>query len=175
MNKVYLSPSRQSNSFGVGDFGSEEYRMNLIADIVERKLLETGEYVVYRNKENMTKQDIIKDSNNTNSDVHIAIHSYYGKGQGIITYPKVGDEKSNGFAKEIYKELYKEYYDKTKDNGLIYDEKVIEIMGVKSAAVLIQVGCHDNLKDVQWIIQNKELIGEAIVRGIIKGFKLKPC
>ena len=87
----------------------------------------------------------------------------------------MGDEKSNGFAKEIYKELYKEYYDKTKDNGLIYDEKVIEIMGVKSAAVLIQVGCHDNLKDVQWIIQNKELIGEAIVRGIIKGFKLKPC
>ena len=59
MNKVYLSPSRQSNSFGVGDFGSEEYRMNLIADIVERKLLETGEYVVYRNKENMTKQDTI--------------------------------------------------------------------------------------------------------------------
>ena len=45
MYKVYLSPSTQDKSFGIGDFGVEEFRMNQIADAVEEVLLKDGEYL----------------------------------------------------------------------------------------------------------------------------------
>jgi len=175
MYKVYLSPSTQDKSFGVEDFGVEEFRMNQIADEVEKELLKRKKYVVYRNKTSMNKEDIIEDSNNLNVDVHIAIHSYYGKRQGPECYTQVGSEVSNGFAKSIYQEVNKTYYDKNIDNGIFYDESIVEIMKVKRPAVLVQIGCHENKEDVNWIIKNTKKIGIAIANGIEKGFKLKPC
>lgn len=175
MYKVYLSPSSQSKSFGVGDFGVEDFRMNQIADVVEQMLLQTGEYAVFRNVSGMTKEEIIKDSNEVKPDIHIAIHSNYGNKQGCECYVKVGDEKSNGFGKEIYKEVLALYYDKSIDNGLVYDGNVIEINRVEASAILIEVGCHDNPNDVKWMIANIDNIGRAIYRGIEKGFSLKVC
>ena len=175
MYKVYLSPSTQDKSFGVGDFGVEEFRMNQIADVVEQALLEDGEYVVFRNVSGMTKEEIIKDSNDINPNIHVAIHSNYGNKSGCECYVKVGDEPSNGFGKEVYKEVLAIHYDKSIDNGLIYDENVIEINKVASPAILIEVGCHDNQDDAKWIIENIHNIGKAIARGIAKGFALKAC
>ena len=175
MYKVYLSPSTQDKSFGVGNFGTEEFRMNQIADVVEKRLLDIGEYLVFRDKGGMNKDEIIKDSNKQNIDIHVAIHSNFGDKKGIETYIKVGDEKSNGFGKEVYKELIKIYYDKNIDNGLMYDESIKEIMNVKSPAILVEVGGHDNKEDSIWIITNIENIGIAIANGIVKGFALKPC
>lgn len=175
MYKVYLSPSTQSKSFGIGDFGVEEFRMNQIADVVERALLESGEYAVFRNVSDMTKEEIIKDSNEVNPNIHVAIHSNYGNKPGCECYVKVGDEVSNGFGKEVYREVLTIYYNKNVDNGLVYDKNVIEINRVESPAILIEVGCHDNKTDAEWIIANIEKIGKAIARGIEKGFTLKPC
>ena len=50
---VFLSPSAQEYNIGLGNFGSEEYRMNRIADIIEKRLIDDG-YVVYRNNPNET-------------------------------------------------------------------------------------------------------------------------
>lgn len=36
MVKVYISPSSQEDNRGVGNYGTEEVRMNQIADVVER-------------------------------------------------------------------------------------------------------------------------------------------
>lgn len=38
--KIYLSPSVQSFNLGYGDYGSEKYRMQQLADIVEQKLMD---------------------------------------------------------------------------------------------------------------------------------------
>ena len=48
---IFLSPSTQEFNVGYGDFGTEEYRMNRIADIVEQLLKSQG-YTVYRNDPN---------------------------------------------------------------------------------------------------------------------------
>lgn len=175
MYKIYLSPSTQDKSFGVGDFGTEEFRMNQIADVVERKLLESGEFLVFRNKPNMTKNQIIDESNNLKIDMHIAVHSNYGGAMGPECFVKVGDEKSNGIAKEIYKSIMKVYHDKSIDNGLSYNKDIVEIMGVEASAVLVEVGYHDNVKDARWIVGNIEKIGVAIAEGIIASLKLKIC
>ena len=175
MYKVYLSPSTQDKSFGIGDFGVEEFRMNQIADVVQQDLLQRGEYAVFRNVSGMTKEEIIKDSNEIKPNIHVAIHSNYGNRPGCECYVKVGDELSNGFGKEVYKEVLALHYNKSIDNGLIYDKNVIEINKVSSPAILIEVGCHDNENDSKWMVANIERIGKAIARGIIKGFKLKVC
>lgn len=175
MYKVYLSPSTQTKSFGVGDFGVEEFRMNQICDVVERDLLQRGDYAVFRNVAGMTKEEIITDSNEVNPNIHVAIHSNYGNKPGCECYVKVGDEISNGFGKEIYKEVLALYYNKSIDNGLVYDKNVIEINKVNSPAILIEVGCHDNQNDSKWMVENIENIGHAISRGIEKGFTLKVC
>jgi len=175
MYKVYLSPSTQDKSFGVGDFGTEEFRMNQIADVVERLLIQDGEYAVFRNVPDMTREEIINDSNDTNPNIHVAIHSNYGNRPGPECYIKVGDETSNGFGKEVYRELMSIYHDKSIDNGLVYDENIVEINKVKSPAILIAVGCHDIETDAKWIVENIEIIGRAIADGIQKGFTLKVC
>ena len=175
MYKIYLSPSTQNKSFGVGNFGTEEYRMNEITNVVEKKLLETGNFLIFRNKPNMPKKDIIKESNDLKTDMHIAIHSNYGGAQGPECFVKVGDERSNGIAKEIYKSLMRIYYDKNIDNGLSYNNEIVEIMSVEASGVLVEVGYHDNIKDAKWIIENVEKIGNAIAEGIINSLKLKIC
>ena len=85
MRSVYLSPSLQEWNIGVGDFGTEEQRMNEIADIVERELKNKG-YIVYRNRPEQTLKQVVEESNNLNPNIHVAIHSnasgegYNGKG-----------------------------------------------------------------------------------------------
>ena len=151
MYKIYLSPSTQDKSFGVGEYGTEEYRMNMVADVVERILVGSGDFVVYRNRRGMNKDEIIKESNILKVDIHIAIHSNYGGDKGPECFPKINCERSNGVAKEIYKSLMSVYYDKEADNGITYNNKIVEMMNVNSPAVLVEVGYHDNIKDVEWI------------------------
>lgn len=73
MPRIYLSPSLQEyNPFYGG--GSEEEVMNLIADAMEPYLAADGiEYL--RNAPEMTLGQAIADSNNSNVDFHLAIHS----------------------------------------------------------------------------------------------------
>ena len=73
MPRIYLSPSLQEyNPFYGG--GSEEEVMNLIADAMEPYLAADGiEYLC--NAPEMTLGQAIADSNNSNVDFHLAIHS----------------------------------------------------------------------------------------------------
>lgn len=175
MYKIYLSPSTEDKSFGIGNFGTEEFRMNQITDVVEKLLINSGNFIVYRNKKFTSKEDIIEDSNKIKADIHIAIHSNYGKNKGPECYVKVNCEKSNGIAKEIYKEIMSIYYDNKIDNGLFYEKDIKEINSVNSPAVLVEVGFHDNENDASWIVRNIEKIGIAIYNGITKGIALKTC
>lgn len=175
MYKVYLSPSNKDKIFGVNNFGTEEFRMNQIADAIERYLLQTGEFAVYRNVLDMTIEEIIKDSNEVRPDIHIAIHSGLNKSAGTNCYVKMGDNISNGIGKEVNKQILAIYHNKNIDNGLTYDESVIEIHRVNAPAIKIEVGSRENEQDVSWIIANVENIGKAIAIGIEKGFALKVC
>lgn len=175
MYKVYLSPSTKDKTFGINNFGTEEFRMNQIADAVETYLLQTGEFAVYRNVNGMTMHEIIKDSNDVRADAHVVIHSDSGNKCGLNCYVKVGDNLSNGIGKEVYKHVHSVYHDKNIENGLTYDESIVEIHKVNSPAIKIVVGARENEQDVNWIISNVENIGKAIGKGIEKGFALKVC
>ena len=71
---IYLSTSAQEFNIGVGNFCSEEYRMNRLGDIVENKLKSLG-YTVYRNNSNNTLRQIVEESNRILPNIHVALHS----------------------------------------------------------------------------------------------------
>ena len=75
MPKIYLSPSVQQQNVGVGNYGTEEKRCNEIADVVERELKKNSNFIVVRNNPNMSLNEVIADSNKSNSDIHFSIHT----------------------------------------------------------------------------------------------------
>ena len=73
MPTIYLSPSTQEfNSYLNG--GTEEQYMNLLADYMQPYLLSSGIDVV-RNSPDMTAASSIRQSNEGNYDLHLALHS----------------------------------------------------------------------------------------------------
>lgn len=93
-----LSPSVQDWNVGYGDFGTEEQRMNQIADVVAYELDRNGLTLV-RNDPSQTLQEIVAQSNAISPKIHVAIHSNAsanGKARGrqftfINLAPKVSD------------------------------------------------------------------------------------
>ena len=166
---IYLSPSAQEYNIGYGDFGSEEYRMNRIADIVEKWLKEQG-YTIYRNNPNEWLSQIVRESNEINPDIHVALHSNAsGEGfsaQGPEIFANRPNTPGDRLANQIYNEIMQVYPDPTKGRGVLYTSSLYEIIRTNAPAVLLEVAFHDNPEDAQWIIDNESHIDQAIVSGI---------
>ena len=175
MYKVYLNPLTCMEGIGIKNFGLPNHWINQIVDEIKKYLIKEGNYVVYTKKENMTAEQIINDNNEISPNIYVAINTSSETTKGIEVYTKVGCEISNGYAKETYKELSKVYYDKQIDNGVIYKDKVVELMKIDSPAILINLGCNKNKHDVDWIVNNITGISLAIEKGIVKATKLRPC
>ena len=177
---VYLSPSTQEKNIGVDGYKSEEFRMNQIADIVE-KTLKQHNVIIYRNKPNMTLYDVVRDSNFKKPDIHVPIHSnaFDKKSRGceIFCYKKLSTSRGFNLAKELYKNLEK--ITPTSDRGIkegynFYGTKkhMYEVAYTKCPAALIEIAFHDNKEDAKWIMENIPEIGESISKGILSYFKI---
>lgn len=166
---VYLSPSMQENNRGAGNFGTEEYRMNQIADVVQRILSAAG-VVVYRNKPEWTLEQMVNDSNAKNPNIHFAIHSNAGGGRGCEVFCYSAGTESERLAKAVYAEV--EPLTPTTDRGVKIGSHLYEIRKTVATAALIEIAFHDNADDAAFIINSIENIGTAIARGILKYFGL---
>lgn len=166
---IFLSPSAQEYNIGYGDFGSEEYRMNRIADIVE-KLLKNEGYTVYRNNPNEKLSEAVRRSNEINPDIHVALHSNAsGEGfsaQGPEIFANRPNTPGDRLANLIYNEIMQIYPDPTKGRGVLHTSSLYEIVRTNAPAVLLEVAFHDNPEDAEWIINNENQIAQAIVNGI---------
>ena len=74
MPRLYLSPSLQEFNLYAGG-GNEEYYMNLLADEMEPYLISSG--ITYLRSDPATQelQDVIRQSNASDIDLHLALHS----------------------------------------------------------------------------------------------------
>ena len=170
---VFLSPSTQEFNVGYGDFGTEEYRMNRIADIVEQLLKSQG-YTVYRNDPNEKLSAAVRKSNEIGPDIHVALHSN-ASGQGYNAQgPEIFANRPNTpgdkLAHFIYDEIMEIYPDQSKGRGVLYTSSLYEIIRTNAPAVLLEVAFHDNKDDANWIINNESEIAQAVVNGINKYF-----
>lgn len=173
---VYLSPSVQDWNVGYGNYGTEEQRMNQIADVVAYELDRNGLTLV-RNNPSQTLQEVVAQSNAVAPKVHVAIHSNAsanGTARGPEVYVHKFGSDSERLARDIYSQLeavapadgfgVKEGY--TAFNGKGY----YELRRTRAPAVLVEVSFHDNPQDAQFIIDHIYEIGVAIAKGILEYF-----
>ncbi len=166
---IFLSPSTQEFNVGYGDFGTEEYRMNRIADILEEILKSEG-YTVYRNNPNEKLSAAVRKSNEIGPDIHFALHSNASgevySAQGPEIFANRPNTSGDRLANAIYDEIISIYPDSEKGRGVLYTSSLYEIVRTNAPAVLLEVAFHDNPEDANWIINNEQEIAQAIARGI---------
>lgn len=177
MPKIYLSPSTQESNLYVSGSGSEEYNMNLLADALEPYLLSNGIQWV-RNTPQMTAASSIRQANSIGGfDFYLALHSNAsgpgseGKNRGIIVfyYPTStrGHEAAEIFVarlREVYPLPDRVYARSTTSLG--------EVRQPQAPANLIEIGYHDNYADAIWIESSREMIAQALARGLTEYFGL---
>lgn len=173
MSDVYLSPSSEHFNTGYGNYGTEERRMNLIADVVEYELSRNG-VSTDRNSPDQSLTEIVADSNAKNPKIHVGIQSQSADSAqrgSQIYYFKAG---TNGerLASDINEFL--SAVTPTEDIGLSDGSAVFgglgfyELRKTRAPAVIVKVGFHDNPLDADFIIENTYEIGVAIARGILQ-------
>ena len=173
MPRVYLSPSLQEfNPFING--GSEEEVMNLIADAMEPYLIASGiEFV--RNNPEMTLGEAIAQSNNSNVDFHLAIHSnasperIKGQMQGPVIYYFAGSEPGEDMA-DIIEDEFEEIYPDPDKVQTIPTITLRELRRTNAPSALVEVAYHDNLEDANWIKNNIQPIARALSRSLAEYF-----
>lgn len=171
--RVYLSPSTQEfNKYFSG--GNEEFYMNLLADIVEEKLENSGIDVI-RNDPNEPLASAIEQSNNSNVDLHIALHSnaapieFAGQFEGSDIYYYPGSTSAKRFAEILANNMKSIYH----NPGLVTPRETSELgelQFTKAPAVLFEVAYHDNPYDEMWILENLNNIGDVVAKSIFEYF-----
>lgn len=170
---IYLSPSTQEgNMFITG--GSEEYYMNLIADAMEPYLRANGIQFT-RNTPDMTAASSIRQSNEGNYDLHVALHSNAapegrsGQVRGAEVYYFPGSVNGKRAAEIIANNLRSIYPlpDLVKTVPTTY---LGEVTKTRAPAVLIEFAYHDNPEDAAWIINNIDNIARNVVLSLTQYF-----
>ena len=169
MSRIYISPSTQETNAGVSPFGTEEAEMNKIADTLLPLLVKDGRFAVKRNSPAMTPYQCAYDSNAFKADIHVAIHSNAGGGEGteVFAYgPGTGSEK---LAKALYGRVAP--LSPGSDRGVKYKPGFVEVGDtVNATACLIELGFHDNSKDAAWMVSRQDVIAWALYGGICDYF-----
>jgi N-acetylmuramoyl-L-alanine amidase len=174
MKTVYLSPSTQESNIGCGEYGTEEKRMNEVADVTQQ-VLERHGITVYRNKPEWTLSQVVADSNARKPDVHFAIHSNAGGGRGCEVFCHRLGGSGERLARAVYEELspLTPAGDRDVKEGYNFygpGKHMYEMAKTDAPAALVEVAFHDNPDDSQWIMSHIAEIGTALAKGILKYF-----
>lgn len=166
---IYLSPSTQDWNYYVSG-GTEEYYMNQIADAMEPYLRASNIRFV-RNTPDMTAATSIKQSNQGNYDLHLALHSNAapeaeaGQRQGAEVYYYPGSVRGERAADIIAENLQKIYPD-PQNVRTIPTTRLGEVSKTRAPGVLVEFAYHDNPEDAQWIVDNINVIARNVVQAL---------
>ncbi len=175
MANVYLSPSSQHFNTGYGAYGTEEQRMNLLANVVEYELMRNG-MTTERNNPEMSLTEIVADANAKSPQVYVAMQSQSARGRlgGAEVFFYKADTNSQRLASDIFEYLSKAIpYDciGLTDGSLMYGGLgFYELRKTKAPSVIVSIGFHDNPRDAEFIINNIYQIGVAVSKGILSYF-----
>lgn len=171
MPNIYLSPSTQEwNTYVTG--GSEEYYMNLIADAMVPYLRSSGiQYM--RNTPDMTAASSVRESNEGNYDLHLALHSnaspegQYGTRSGSEVYYYPNSAAGFNAAEVIAMNLRHIYPGEVRT---LPSTRLGEVRLTNAPSVLVEFAYHDNLADALWIENNIEEIAQNVVLSLTQYF-----
>ena len=165
MQRIYISPSTQEHNIGVTPFMTEEAEMNKIADLLMPLLDRDGRYEFKRNLPVMDVYQIARDSNKFNADIHLAIHSNAGGGEGTEAYAYGPGTNSERLSRCLYNQIAP--LSPEKDRGIKFNKSFCE-MGdwVNATSALIELDFHDNAAGAAWIATSHQAIANGLYHGI---------
>lgn len=165
MPKVYISPSTQDHNAGVSPFTTEEVVMNTISDYLIALLNADGRFNIRRNSPSMDDvYSIADDSNAWGADIHVAIHSNAGGGEGTEVFAYGPSTNSEKLAKALYNQIAP--LSPGNDRGVKYNTRLVEVGDlVHATACLIELAFHDDKEDAQWLV-NYQGIAQALYKGL---------
>lgn len=174
MPLLYLSPSLQDYNLYVGG-GNEEYYMNLLADEMEPYLLSSGIHYLRNDPNTQELADVIRQSNASQVDLHLALHSNAagagkeGQVRGVQLYYAAAVPLSRRAA-ELIAEQMKQIYPNPQQVELLPSTTLAEVLQLHMPSVLLEVAYHDNWQDAQWIREHLGEIAQAVVKGVCAYF-----
>lgn len=148
--------------------------MNRLADAMEPILTASGIQFV-RNTPDMTAASSIRQSNQGNYDLHLALHSnasgegHEGTQRGIIAFYYPGSYWGM-MAAEFLSDSLKAIYPLPNLVRIEPTTTIGEVRRVRAPAVLLELGFHDNKADADWIVTHIHEMAEAIVLGLTEYF-----
>lgn len=173
MPYLFLSPSTQEFNPYVTT-GNEQYWMNRLADRMEPYLLASG-IEVTRNDPAQNAAAAIRQSNQGNYDLHLALHSNAappdaaGQYRGIDIYYYPGSVNSLRMA-EILVDNLKPIYPLPEQVTARPTIAIGEVRRTRAPAVLAELGYHDNREDALWIENDLDVIARAIALAVTEYF-----
>ena len=147
---------------------------NRIAECCEAHLKRNG----YETKRAPSGQDMnvsIRESNAWGADVHIPIHTNAGGGHGALVMVYKTSPENLKYAGPVYDELHS-----ISPKGGGYGVRIgsdmtgghwmpAELSSTNGIGVYCECDFHDDPDIAKWIVENVDMIGSAIAKGICKG------
>lgn len=170
---LFLSPSTQDFNPYITT-GNERYWMNALADEMEPYLHASGINVT-RNDPGGSAAQSIRDSNASQQDFHLALHSnaapqaLSGQLRGVDFYYYPTSEAGLRMANILVDNLRPIY--PLPERVLARPSTVIgEVRRTRAPAVLAELGYHDNTDDANWLTDNLSAVARALSLGVTEYF-----
>ena len=168
MPKVYLSPSNQTdNRYAYGNT-TEAEQCGRIADACRIALERSGVTVKLGHMPSM--QEKVRESDAFGAELHVPIHTNAFNGK--VTGTRMFCFNQSGEGMKACKAIFARLAPLTPgtSENIRVDASLYEVRAPKAPTAYIECEFHDNAEVAKWIVENTELIGEAIARGICDYF-----
>ena len=168
MPKVFLSPSNQyDNPYAYGDT-TEGVQCGKIAEACREALERSGVTVKLMHDESM--QEKCAASTAFDADLHVPIHT--NAFNGTVSGTRMFYYAEGGEGQKACKAIFNRLAPVTPgtSENIRVDASLYEVRVPAAPTAYIECEFHDNPTASQWIVENTELIGETIARGICDYF-----
>lgn len=174
--KIYLAASTQKENVGVGQYGTEQDRMMIIADRVKQHLeSQDGKFVVYRNEPNWTLSQTVKHANSLNCDLFIDNHTNAGPAgaDGTEVYYHGSSIMGRILASKLNNRIAP--ISPGSDRGVLSDTTIYlsgfyVLRATRPPAALIEYIYHTNMSEVVHFLANIDMYAKATAMGICDFF-----
>ena len=166
--RVFLSPSNQyDNVYAYGNT-TEGVQCGKIADACKIALERSGVDVMLMHDESM--QTKCAESNKFGADLHVPIHT--NAFNGSVTGTRMFYYAEGGEGQKACQAIFDRLALVTPgtSENIRADASLYEVRVPAAPTAYIECEFHDNPAASQWIVENTELIGETIARGICDYF-----